>query len=125
MGCFSPEYVIDVSRLRQVSRHWGKALPSTFPRDRFPTPGSWRGRWDPNVHYNLHTPSPGSQGIPGDSPQTCPQWGTEGDLSMGQNWSGNVRVWFEKVGFGLLFLGNLGLSNFHPLFLGMVGKRSS
>ena len=79
IGRFSPEYVIDVSRLRQVRRHWGKALPSTFPRDRFPTPGSWRGRWDPSVHSieSLHTPNLGNLGNHVGNRLTYPQWGIE------------------------------------------------
>ena len=39
IGLLSPEYRIEVRRLKQVSMHWGRFLLNTFPRDRFPTPG--------------------------------------------------------------------------------------
>ena len=124
MGRFSPEYLIDVSRLRQVSRHWGSTLPSTFPRDRFPTPGSGRGRWDPNVRpiESLRTPSLGNHYS---SLLTYPQWGIEGGLERDRNLSGIDRVLSEMGSSDLLCRGSLGLSNCHPLFLVMVGRWSS
>ena len=87
IGRFSPEYVIDVNRLRQVSRHWGKALPSTFPRDRFPTPDSVRGRLDPNVRSigSLHIPNLGDLDIHCDIPLTCLRWGIGGGLERDRN----------------------------------------
>ena len=42
IGLLSPEYRIEVRRLKQVSMHWGRFLLNTFPRDRFPTPGDLR-----------------------------------------------------------------------------------
>ena len=66
IGLLSPEYRIEVRRLKQVSKHWGRFLLNTFPRDRFPTPGVLGS----HIHFHslhihrrnpipcLHTPCP-------------------------------------------------------------------
>ena len=56
-GRLSPEYLMELSRLKQVIRHWGRFLLNTSPRDRFPRPGRHR-RWGPNRRSNRHIASP-------------------------------------------------------------------